>query len=109
MPVLRQIVRVPRGGPCRGRCRQDLQSACGQCLSSSAGALDLLGVAGRGRFRWEVVAAPRSSIGVLSLVVPWRSPVGLAKKAAHEGLSSIDDLDSVDNGLAAVSLAVASA
>ena len=66
-------------------------------------------MSGRGRFRWEVVAVPRSSIGVLSLVVPWRSPVGLAKKAAHEGLSVIGGLDSVDNGLAALSLAVASA
>ena len=78
-------------------------------MSSSAGALDLLGVSGRSRFRWEVVAVPLSSIGVLSLVVPWRSPVGLAKKAAHEGLSLIGGLDSVDNGLAALSLTVDSA
>ncbi len=66
-------------------------------------------MSGRGRFRWEVVAVPRSSIGVLSLVVPWRSPVGLAKKAACEGLSLIGGLDSSDDGLEALSSVVGSA
>ena len=72
-------------------------------------AVRLLGASGRCRCRLAVNAGPRSLVFVPSLLAVVRSPDGLAKKAAHEGVSLIGVLPSCDAGRAVLSLYVASA